>query len=365
VAADDPLRQRQARTYNRARRRLSWADTLAGLVALVAVVRWADTLGGWGCVAALAAALPVISLPFGYAGYVLSRRNGLSRQTLAGWLADQAKARAVGLAIGTAVALGLLGLQRLFPGWWPAPAWGAAVMVAGLLSVLWPVILLPLFMRSEPLADGPMADALWETVHATGVPVKDMRLLHMGEKTSAANAMVAGMGPTLRVYVGDTIGEQAEAETALTDTRLVLAHELGHHAHGDTWRLMAWAGVALAAGMAGAWLGVRELSPDGPGHLTALPSLVLGFSLASAAVSPAGAAFSRRLERAADAYAVRVTGQGDRYAETFERLVGQNLMELEPPRLWHALTASHPMPAERIAAARRERDRPGTAAGID
>jgi STE24 endopeptidase len=82
-------------------------------------------------------------------------------------------------------------------------------------------------------------------------------------------------------------------------------------------------------------------------------------------MSPAGAAYSRRLERAADAYAVRTTGQGARYAETFERLVDQNLMELEPPRLWHALTASHPMPAERIAAARRERDRPGAAAGID
>jgi len=27
-------------------------------------------------------------------------------------------------------------------------------------------------------------------------------------------------------------------------------------------------------------------------------------------------------------------------------------MELHPPRLWHLLTASHPAPAERIAAAR-------------
>ena len=63
-------------------------------------------------------------------------------------------------------------------------------------------------------------------------------------------------------------------------------------------------------------------------------------------------AYSRRRERAADAYAVSVTGEGERYAETFERLVAQNLMELRPPRLWHALTAVHPTPAERIAAAR-------------
>ena len=49
-----------------------------------------------------------------------------------------------------------------------------------------------------------------------------------------------------------------------------------------------------------------------------------------------------------------MTGQGERYAVTFERLVAQNLMELRPPKLWHTLTASHPMPAERIAAARAE-----------
>jgi STE24 endopeptidase len=349
---DDPLRQRQAAVYNRARRRLSWADSAASLVVLVGIVHWAGRLGGWGCVVALAIVLPLISLPFGYAGEVLSRRNGLSRQSTGGWLADQAKARAIGLVLGGLIALGLLGLGRLWPNWWPVPAWGGAMVVSVALSVLFPVLLLPLFMKSEPLSDGPMADELWATVRTSGVPVKEMRLLHMGEKTSAANAMVAGLGPTLRVYVGDTIAEGEDAEEGLTDTRLVLAHELGHHAHGDVWRLLGITALTLAAGMAGAWLAVRELSPDGPGHLTSLPSLALGLTLGSALVSPLGAAYSRALERRADAYAVDVTGQGDRYAVTFERLVDQNLMELEPPWLWHTLTASHPMPAERIATAR-------------
>jgi STE24 endopeptidase len=348
----DRLRQRQAGVYNRARRRLSWADTAAGIAVLVAIVIWAGRLGPWGCVAALALLLPAVSLPSGYAGHVLSRRNGLSRQTTAGWLADQAKARAIGLVLGAAVTIGLLGLQRLSADWWALPAWAGAMAVSVLLSILWPVVLLPLFVKSEPLADGPLAEALWQTVRTSGVAVKEMRLLHMGEKTSAANAMVAGLGPTLRVYVGDTIGEQADAATSLSDTRLVLAHELGHHARRDVWKLLAWTALALAAGMAGAWLAVRAWAPDGPGHLTALPAVLLGFSLGSALVSPAGAAFSRRLERAADAYAVEITGEGERYAETFERLVAQNLMELRPPRLWHALTASHPMPAERIATAR-------------
>ena len=156
---DDPLRQRQAAVYNRARRRLSWADSAASLVVLVGIVHWADRLGGWGCVLALAVVLPLISLPFEYAGEVLSRRNGLSRQTTGGWLADQAKARAIGLVLGGLIALGLLGLGRLWPNWWPVPAWGGAMVVSVALSVLFPVLLLPLFMKSEPLSDGPMADS--------------------------------------------------------------------------------------------------------------------------------------------------------------------------------------------------------------
>jgi len=352
MTADDHLRQRQAAVYNRARRRLSLADAAAGLVVLAAIAIWAGSLGGWGCVAALVIALPLVSLPFGYAGHLLSRRNGLSRQTAGGWLADQGKARLIGLVLGGAVALGLLGCQRLSADWWPVPAWAGAMVLSVALSILWPVLLLPLFLRSEPLAEGELADELWGTIRSTGVKVKELRLLHMGEKTSAANAMVAGLGPTLRVYVGDTIGEGTEAETGIADTRLVLAHELGHHVANDVWRLLAWSALALAAGMGGAWAAVRWLSPDGPGHLTCLPALMIGFMVASAAASPLGAIYSRRRERAADAYAVSVTGQGERYAETFERLVEQNLMELRPPRLWHALTASHPMPADRIAAAR-------------
>ena len=151
------------------------------------------------------------------------------------------------------------------------------------LTILWPVLLLPLFLRSEPLAEGRLAEELWRTIRATGVAVKELRLLHMGEKTSAANAMVAGLGPTLRVYVGDTIAEGSEAETGIADTRLVLAHELGPPRQQ---RRLAAAG--LVGGGAGGGHGrapgpaVRWLAPDGPGHLTCLPALMIGFTLASA-----------------------------------------------------------------------------------
>jgi STE24 endopeptidase len=348
----DPLRQTAARRYGRARRRLALLDTVVGLAALVALVALAGELGGLACLIVLALGLPLISLPFGLWRYRMSRQVGLSRQSLAAWLNDWAKGMALGLALGGAAALAVIGLQRASDDWWPLLTWLGALIVSAALSVLFPVLLLPIFLRSEPMPDGPLKDALQRTVVDAGVAVREIRLLHLGEKTSAANAMVAGLGPTRRIYIGDTLSADAPGDEGLAETRLVLAHELGHHVHGDPWRLLGWSAISLAAGVAGGWAAVEAFAPDGPGHLTSLPALVLGFSLASAAVSPLGNWYSRRRERAADAYAVQVTGEGQRYANALERLSAQNLSEIWPPRVWHALSGSHPMPGERIAMAR-------------
>lgn len=350
---EDPLRQRQAHVYGQARRRLAVADGIAGLVVMVAVVAAAGTLGGWGCVAALIVLPTLVSLPFGLARYRLSRANGLSRQTVGGWLGDRAKGLAVGLALGIPAGLAVLALQRAFPDWWPVPAWAGALLLSAALAVLFPVLLLPLFLKSRPIREGAVADEVWGLVRRSGVSVREVRELMMSEKTSESNAFVAGMGPTRRVYVGDTLSEGVDdAEQALGELRVVLAHELGHQKHRDMWRLLGWSALSLAAGIAAAAIAVATLAPHGAGHLTSLPALVLGFSIGSGVVSPAGNWYSRRREWAADRYAIELTGEGPLFAAAFERLVTANLAELRPPRLWYLLTASHPAPAERIAFAR-------------
>jgi STE24 endopeptidase len=233
-------------------------------------------------------------------------------------------------------------------------AWPAAAAVVCLLALLRPLVLLPLFLRSEPLREGELAAALEATARAAGVKVRDLRLLRMGEKTAAANAFVAGIGPSRRIYVSDTLVEEGDPD-AIARARVVLAHELGHQLHGDIWRLMGLQCALLGVGLAGARVAVGLLVIGAPGHLAALPATALGFGLASAAAAPLAAWYSRRRERAADAYAVLVTGRGEVFARALERLCEQNLSEVQPPRLWHLLTGSHPAPAERIAAARATR----------
>ena len=73
-------------------------------------------------------------------------------------------------------------------------------------------------------------------------------------------------------------------------------------------------------------------------------------------------AYSRRRERAADAYGVDLIGDGEPFARALEHLCATNLAELRPPRLEQWLGASHPPPYERIARARsrgKENPTPG------
>jgi Zn-dependent protease with chaperone function len=93
-----------------------------------------------------------------------------------------------------------------------------------------------------------------------------------------------------------------------------------------------------------------------------LPALFGCAALAQIAAGVALGAYSRRRERAADAYGITLVGDGEPFARALENLCATNLSELRPPRLEHWLGASHPPPYERIARARsngKENPTPG------
>jgi hypothetical protein len=62
----------------------------------------------------------VAGLPIGfYSGFLLERQYELSRETLGGWLADQAKSFAIGVAMAAIAAELVYGFIRLSPDrWW-------------------------------------------------------------------------------------------------------------------------------------------------------------------------------------------------------------------------------------------------------
>jgi len=369
TTGDDPLRQREARPYARERRRREAAGAVVSVgvltIGALAGDRIADALdtpgplvvdaGLWLLVAGLAWELA--HLPLAVAGWRAARAAGISRQRAPGWIADQLKAMAIGFVLGWPALTALVWAQREWPdGWWLAAAAGAALVELA-LTLLGPVVILPIFMRSHALAPGPLSDDLYALARRAGVRVASVRVLEAGVKTSGQNAFVAGIGPSRRIMLFDTLAERDGGvdRARMGETRAVLAHELGHARRHDVWRLVALgaAGGLVTFGLAAALLSVlpQALAHGGAGDLAALPALGLCLFVCGEPVRTLACAYSRRRERAADGFAVALE-PGEAFARALEALVAANLAELRPPRAYELLRMTHPAPASRIAAAR-------------
>jgi STE24 endopeptidase len=311
-----------------------WARTLE-LVALVLVV-------------GLLVRLPLSA----WRGWLYERRWGFSTQTLRGWLSDRLKGLVVGVVLSGVGLLLLLGGIRAWPGAWPAVAAPGAAAFALVLSLLAPFFE-RLFNRFLPLSDAELAHELRELSARAGVPVRTILVSDASRRTRKHNAYVSGLGPTRRLVLFDTLLE----EMPRGELRGVVAHELGHrryrHVAAGTvlgmigaaaavlvlWGLLSWDGLVSAAGA------------DRPGDPRVVSLVLFVFALLELAALPFGTWVSRRWERAADRFAVELTGDGTAIAELHRRLALANLADLDPPPLLYALLFTHPTPAERIAAA--------------
>ena len=356
------LRQDEAREYRRAARRRGRFATAASLTCLCAALAagWVDDrLPG---PAPLRAALLVLIVGVVHearaaavrAGRVPRLQGGGAVGAVAsGWLADRAKAWVIAAVLGLP-AVALLVLASAGSPTAGRTGVGRVAALSLVISVVAPVLLLPLFLRSEPLAPGALRTMAEELVARSGLRVRDIRLLLMSEKTTSANAAVVGLGPTRRILLGDTLTGDQDDDERLAEARAVLAHELAHHAHGDMWRGLALeAGSSLLAWTLAAALLARlptALAHGGAGDPASLPAFALSFGVVSLPLGLVSAWHSRRRERAADAYAYRLA-DGESFARALERLVASNLGELVPPRLTQ-MRSSHPPSGERIAAAR-------------
>src|SRR5205823_2173790 len=76
-----------------------------------------------------------------------------------------------------------------------------------------------------------------------GARVRGVYVMDMSRRTTAANAMLAGLGRTRRIILGDTLLKDYTHDEIET----VLAHELAHHVHNDLLKgLAAEAAIKLA-----------------------------------------------------------------------------------------------------------------------
>jgi STE24 endopeptidase len=318
--------------------------------------------------AATAAALSVIAglapLPLRAVARERAKDVGLVTQDWVGWAGDVLKSEAIGaLFAGAGGAVLVFGMRRFGGRWWLP---GAVVVVAFATVTVYagPVVLQPLFNEFTPLPQGHLRSDVLALARKAGVDVGQVYEMDASRRTTAANAYVGGIGQTKRVVLYDTLLK----EFTPAETRLVVAHELGHVRHHDLRNGLVWIAIVAPFGMWAVAVLAERLAPrDAPLGPRAVPAVALALALLVPPVTWISNQLSRDVERRADAFALELTRDPRTFQQFQTRIARQNVSDPDPPQLASFLFGTHPTTLQRIgqaaAFATAERQAGAAAAG--
>jgi STE24 endopeptidase len=302
----------------------------------------------------------VVTLPFAIAMRQHVLDYGLSGQAWSGFAVDLAKTEAVDVVITSLTLLVLVGSARRWRRAWPAVAGLLLAVMVVVGSLIYPVVVEPLFNSFSSLPDGELRTQIFELADREGVEIDDVLVADASRRTTTLNAYVSGFGSTRRVVVYDNlVDDLGEAETLS-----VVGHELGHAKHDDVLigTALGAAGAVLGVGLLGLLLARRpedvEHDPAVPGSAIdprSVPRILVLVALAGLLTSPVQNGISRQIETRADVAALRYTDDPAAFIALQQELARRSAADLTPPAWSQFWFGSHPITLARIALAERGR----------
>jgi STE24 endopeptidase len=287
-----------------------------------------------------------------YRTFVLERRYGLSEIPLRLWLSDYAKGRLLGLVLVLMAAIAVYLALAFAPVLWWVVVAGLGVAAMIVVARLLPAVFLPMFYAFKPLDRESLRARLESLSRRANVPVFGVYEWALGGKTRRANAALVGTGRGRRILLSDTLLSQYTDD----EIEVILAHEMGHHAHRDIRNGLLLEAACIVAICAAAAAMLRTLwAPlglSGPADVAGLPLLLMTAGAVSLVTTPLMHAWSRRNEHRADRFALKMTERPDAFVSAMRRLAAQNLAEERPSTATLWLFHSHPPFEQRIQAAR-------------
>ena len=293
-----------------------------------------------------------VSLPLSfYSHYIVEHQFGLSNQSLRRWLRNYTLSNVLTIALGIVLNVGLFWIIWHTGHYWWLIAAAAFFVVSIVLGQLAPVLIVPLFYKVEPIENADLDARMKRLAEGTGIKIEGVYRLGLSADTQKANAMLAGLGSTRRVLMGDTLLEKFTHD----EIDVIFAHELGHQVHRHIPKMIA---TGVVVSLAGFWLIDRAIVwwadiPTAAAAPTAsLPLVMFTLTAFSLVLSPLQNAISRHYERQCDRYALTRTHNPTAYRSAFWKLARLNKADTEPHWLEVIMLHSHPPISERLAMAR-------------
>jgi STE24 endopeptidase len=336
-------------------------DTAVLLIVLFSgVLPWAFHLfshglgqSAWAMAAFLFAAGLALSLPGWpfdwYAQFRLEQKFGFNTTTPKIWWSDRLKGLLLAMALGYPLLVLILKIvQWTGAGWW-LWAWGVMLAFQLLMSVLAPVLILPLFNKFTPLPEGGLRERLLDLAKRTQFRAQSIQLMDGSKRSRHSNAFFTGFGRFRKIVLFDTLVQQLTGP----ELEAVLAHEIGHFKKKHIPKMLVFsaagslAGFYLLAVLARQEWFYRAFGFE-PGNVA--PALLL-FGLLAGTVtfwfSPLIHWWSRRYEYQADAFAARVMSGAQSLVGALRKLNEKNLSNLTPHPIYSGFYHSHPTLLER------------------
>ncbi|MDR1400799.1 MAG: M48 family metallopeptidase [Endomicrobium sp.] len=298
-------------------------------------------------------AYEILKIPFSiYSVFTIEEKFGFNKMNIKTFIADLLKSWIITIIIDSIIFAAILWLFINARKYAWLYAFASIVVFELFITLIAPVVIMPLFNKYTPLENGELKDSIEKYAKKENFKMKGLFKMDGSKRSTKSNAFFTGIGKFRRIVLFDTLIQKHSVDE-LTN---VLAHEMGHFKLGHILKHMIFSFCStlimlfvLSFFINEIWLYDAFLMNTRPIHAGIIFFSFL-YEPISLMVSIVSSYFSRKHEYEADTYAVKTYKKPEAMINALKKLSVDNLSNLYPHKFKVFLEYSHPPVLERIKA---------------
>ena len=292
----------------------------------------------------------IIGIPLAiYSTFTLEEKYGFNKTTAKTFVQDLIKNLIISVVFAsTLYAVVISIIERLGDNWW-IYAFVAVFLFQAIVFYLYPVLILPLFNKLEPIPDEKFKEPIEKLLNKINFKAKGLFVMDGSLRSSHGNAFFTGFGNNKRIVFYDTLLETITPK----EMESILGHELGHYKLGHIRRTLV---SSIFFGFLGFYILGQVFMADqffyghGLDEVTLYSKFLLFYLVIGSYTfftKPFTSYISRQREFAADDFSIEYT-EVESMISGLLKLSKDNASNLTPDPLYSSYYYSHPPIAERV-----------------
>ena len=293
----------------------------------------------------------IISIPISiYSTFVIEERHGFNKTTRKTFVTDIFKGLLISGAISSILYATVIFIIISAGDLWWIYAFAAVFTLQAIIFFLYPVLIMPLFNKFEPLDDEQFKKPIEKSLEKVDFKSKGLFVMNASLRSTHGNAFFTGFGKNKRIVFFDTLLKTINPD----EMEAILGHELGHYKLGHIRKTLI---SSLVFGFLGFYILNEIFKSDnffiahGLENLTVYSKFLMFYLVIGSYTfftKPITSALSRKREFEADDFSFQFT-DGEHMISGLLKLTKDNASNLTPDPLYSSYYYSHPPIAERVA----------------